>query len=61
QSNLQNPYNMYRLAQAYQGNGDIDEAKTYYQKAAHDYTLNSLQYAFVRNKAEQKLKSLPTI
>ena len=61
QSNLQNPSNMYRLALAYQGHGDVDEAKIYFQNAAHDNTLNSLQYALVRHKAEKMLKNLPTV
>jgi tetratricopeptide (TPR) repeat protein len=51
QSNLQNPYELYRLGQAYQAKGDKAKAKQYYDKAAHFNGLPSLNYAFVRTKA----------
>jgi tetratricopeptide (TPR) repeat protein len=57
-ANLQNPYNLYRLAQAYEGMGDKAAAKEYCIKAAHHNTLNSMQYAFTRQKAEKMLATL---
>jgi tetratricopeptide (TPR) repeat protein len=49
-SNLQNPYNIYRLALAYEGKGDKANADKYFKRAKHFNVLNSLNYAFVRNK-----------
>jgi tetratricopeptide (TPR) repeat protein len=60
-SNLQNPYNLHRLALAYQGLGDISEAREYCQKAADFNGLNDLNYAFCRNKARDLLKSFPKV
>jgi len=50
-SNLQNPYELYRLGLAYQAKGDKANAKKYYGKAAHFNSLPNLNYAFVRTKA----------
>ncbi len=51
QSNLQSPYELYRLGLAYQAKGDKAKAKEYYEKAAHFNGLPNLNYAFVRTKA----------
>ena len=51
QANQQNPYDLYRLSQAYQGKGDAAKAKEFAQKAANFNSLPAIQYAFVRNKA----------
>jgi tetratricopeptide (TPR) repeat protein len=51
QANQQNPYDLYRLCQAYQGQGDGAHAKEFCGKAANFYTLPAIQYAFVRTKA----------
>ena len=53
QSNLQDPYNLYRLALAYQGKGDTGKARDYAGKAAHWNGLPALNYALVRSKAAQ--------
>jgi tetratricopeptide (TPR) repeat protein len=53
QGNQQNPYNLYRLALAYQGTGSKDEARKYCTAAARFYGLPQLNYAFVRRKAER--------
>ena len=50
-SNHQNPYNMYRLAWAYQEKGDKTKAKEYSAKAAHFNGLPGLNSAFIRTKA----------
>jgi tetratricopeptide (TPR) repeat protein len=53
QSNLQDPYNLYRMALAYQGKGDTGKARDYANKAAHWNGLPALNYALVRSKAAQ--------
>ncbi len=56
QANQQNPQNLYRLSQAYQGKGDGAKAKEFGAKVAGFNSLPQLNYAFVRTKA-QKLAS----
>ena len=51
QANQQNPYDLYRLCQAYQGKGDGASAKDFCGKAANFNSLPAIQYAFVRAKA----------
>ena len=51
QSNLQNPYDLYRICQAYQGKGDPGKAKEFCTKAATFNSLPALNLAFVRTKA----------
>jgi tetratricopeptide (TPR) repeat protein len=51
QANQQNPYNLYRLCQAYQGKGDAAKAKEYCARAADSNTLPQVNLAFVRAKA----------
>jgi tetratricopeptide (TPR) repeat protein len=52
QANPQNPQDMYRLCQAYQGKGEADKAKEQCGKAASFNSLPQLNYAFVRTKAK---------
>jgi tetratricopeptide (TPR) repeat protein len=52
QANQQNPQNLYRLCQAYQGKGDGEKAKEYCAKAANFNSLPAINYAFVRTKAK---------
>jgi tetratricopeptide (TPR) repeat protein len=58
QSNQQNPYNLYRMALAYQGKGNRDKAKESFKKAANFNALNSLNQAFIRSKAEKILSEM---
>ena len=51
QSNLQNPYDLYRICQAYQGKGDMGKAKESCTKAATFNSLPLLNLAFIRTKA----------
>ena len=51
QANQQNPYDLYRLCQAYKGAGDASKAKEFCGKAANFNSLPAIQYAFVRAKA----------
>ena len=51
QSNLQNPYDLYRICQAYQGKGDAAKAKEFCTKAATFNSLPALNLAFIRTKA----------
>src|SRR6267142_881491 len=50
QANQQNPYDLYRLCQAYQGKGDV-RAKEFCTKAANFNSLPQLNLAFIRTKA----------
>jgi tetratricopeptide (TPR) repeat protein len=52
QANQQNPQNLYRLCQAYQGKGDGEKAKEFCGKAANFNVLPQINYAFVRTKAK---------
>jgi tetratricopeptide (TPR) repeat protein len=58
QANQQNPYNIYRMALAYKGLGDMKNAKALCKKAAEFNALNNLNMAFVRNKAQKMLSSI---
>lgn len=53
QANQQNPYDLYRLCQAYQGQGDQQKAKEFCGKAAGFNSLPQLNYAFIRSKAKK--------
>ena len=50
QSSLQNPYNLYRLALAYQGKKDKTNADLYLNKTKNFNALNNINYAFVRSR-----------
>jgi tetratricopeptide (TPR) repeat protein len=52
QANLQNPQNLYRICQAYQGKGDTGKVAEFCGKAADFHSLPNLPYAFVRTKAK---------
>ena len=58
ESNLQNPYNLYRMAVVYEKAGDKENAKDFCERAVNDNTLNSMQYAFVRHTAEKMLEKM---
>jgi len=53
QANLQNPRNLYRLYEAYQGKGDSAKAQEYRSQAASFNPLPQLNYAFIRAKAQK--------
>lgn len=57
QANLQNPYDLYRLSLAYQGKKDAPKAREYCMKAAQ-FNSPTMQYAFVRTKAEKMLAGM---
>lgn len=58
ESNLQNPYNLYRMSLAYQKSGNEEMAADFLERAVNDNTLNSMQYAFVRRKAQHMLQEM---
>ena len=58
QANLQNPYNLYRLAEAYHAAGQQAAAEDYFSEAADHNTLNSMQYAFIRHQASEKMAAM---
>jgi len=57
-SNLQNPYNLYRLARAYVHTANKEKAKETMSQAAHFSGLPALNYAFIRMKAEKELETM---
>jgi len=58
QADQQDPYNLYRLALSYQMKGNKAQAKEFCKKAAQFNGIPSLNYAFIRIKAEKLLSSL---
>jgi tetratricopeptide (TPR) repeat protein len=58
QASLLNPYNLYRLALAYEGIGNHEEARKSCAEAAHFNVLPLMNYAFIRQKAERMLYTL---
>jgi tetratricopeptide (TPR) repeat protein len=57
-ANLQDAYNFFRMGLAYQGKGETEKAREMFKKAANFNTVNDLNYAFVRNKARDLLKTI---
>jgi tetratricopeptide (TPR) repeat protein len=57
-ANQQNPYNLYRMALAYEGKGDRKNTKELCKNAAYFNGLNNLNYAFIRSKAKDMLTSI---
>jgi tetratricopeptide (TPR) repeat protein len=53
QANQQNPQDLYRLAQAFEGKGDSAKARDFYAKAASFNSLPQMNYAFIRTKAQK--------
>ena len=53
QANQQNPYDLYRMCQAYQGKNDSAKAKEFCTKASTFNSLPQLNLAFIRKKAAQ--------
>jgi tetratricopeptide (TPR) repeat protein len=53
QANQQDPRNLYRLAQAYEGKGGTAKAHDLYTQAAGFNPLPQLNYAFIRAKAQR--------
>jgi tetratricopeptide (TPR) repeat protein len=52
QANQQNPQNLYRLCQAFQGKGEAKKAKEFCARAANFNSLPQINYAFIRTKAK---------
>jgi tetratricopeptide (TPR) repeat protein len=58
QASQLNPYNLYRMALAYKGKGDAENAEDLCRKAAGFNALNNMNYAFMRRKAQDMLDSM---
>lgn len=58
QANQQNPYNFYRLAQAYAGKGDQEKAEEFCKKTIEFNGLNNMNQAYCRNRAIEMLESM---
>lgn len=54
QTNQLNPYNIYRLAMAYEGLNQTEKAMSLYQKAANYNVVNNIDLAFIRSKTGDK-------
>lgn len=52
QANQQNPYDLYRLCQAYHGKGDKEKASGFCMKAGNFNPLPQLNHALIRTKAK---------
>ena len=57
-SNLQNPYNFYRMGLVYKAKGDLTSAKQYFEKSVNANSFNNLNYSFVRRRSEIQLQKL---
>ena len=57
QANLQDPRNLFRLYEAYQGKGNDAKAQEYRSQAASFNPLPQLNYAFIRTKAQRNRNS----
>jgi tetratricopeptide (TPR) repeat protein len=58
QANQQNPRTLFRMALAYQGQGDSENAKLLCERIEGLNQLNSINYSLVRHKAQQLLDSI---
>jgi tetratricopeptide (TPR) repeat protein len=58
QTGVDNPYNLYRRALAYEGAGNIEKAKEFLVQTIEYRMPNSMAWAFCRTKAKEKLDSL---
>jgi len=50
QANPLDPYNLYRMGLAYEGQGDETKAREMYRRAADFNALNNFNYAFIRRR-----------
>ncbi len=57
-ANQQNPYTFYKIALAYAGDNNNEEAKRYAEMSANFNALTSMNQAFVQKKAEDMLATL---
>jgi tetratricopeptide (TPR) repeat protein len=57
-ANLQNPYNLFRLAECYKMKNDLKNTKLYCTKVANFNALNDMNYAFCRLKAKEMLENI---
>jgi tetratricopeptide (TPR) repeat protein len=55
QSNLEDPYNQYRLAMAYQAKGEKESAIEKYEEVLKYNGLVGIVYVIIRQRAEQQL------
>ncbi len=55
-SDQSNPYNIYRIALAYESLGDSERANSYFDKAAHANLVSNRNYSYIRKKALAKIQ-----
>ncbi len=56
-SNQNNPFNIYRMALAYEKIGDNEKAQSYFQKAANANLVSNRNYSYIRKKALEKIQN----
>lgn len=54
-SDQNNPYNIYRIALAYESLGDTERANSFFSKAAHANLVSNRNYSYIREKALKKI------
>ena len=57
-ANMQNPYNIYRMAQAFEGLGKAEKSLRLYKEAANFNSLNDINLAFIRERAGQTVAGI---
>lgn len=57
-SNLQDPYNIYRMACAYRLLGDAEQERSWLEQTVNFSALNFFNYAMVRHRAARELEAL---
>lgn len=58
QSNQLNPYNIFRMAQAWHGKGDLEQARLFYQRASGFNVIINNNYSYIRQRAHKLAGSL---
>lgn len=57
QANQQNPYNLYRLAMAYEGKGDRGKSQELYKQAVNFNALTNMNQAFVSQRSKKMMSA----
>ena len=57
QANQLNPYNIYRMAMAFEGKGDQDKAQELYEQATYFNALTNMNQAFVSHRSKKMMST----
>jgi len=58
QASQEDAYNIFRMALVYQGKGDQEKAREYFERAVRVNTVSDLNYAFIKGRAKQMLEAM---